>query len=367
MGTRGLGRLYLRGGADGVWWLQIGVGGQTVRISTGIRGGSPGKPPKEAEMFRAKKLTELGKGLPIKAESITFDDLADALVARYKAERRPSLQNLINRLKPLRKYFGAWKAGAIRPSHVLAYGSERRDMDGAATATANLEIHLLVRAFNVAVEDGVLAFAPRFHILPGTNVRRGFLEEGQFRQIAERMTAWTRPVAEFLWLTGWRSSEALSLRWPMVDRESCEVRIPTSKTGAPRTLPYGSYEKLKALLDFQRDLCDRLRVQLGFVVQAVFPTPHGQPVTASNLGWTWRAAREAAGFPKAIIHDLRRSFVRRCEREGIPRSVAMAVTGHKSQHVYTRYAVTGRKDVEEGLARLNETQDTATVKKGNFG
>lgn len=44
--------------------------------------------------------------------------------------------------------------------------------------------------------------------------------------------------------------------------------------------------------------------------------------------------------------------MRELERTGVPRSVGMKITGHRSEAVYTRYAIVARRDVEEGLARL---------------
>ena len=72
----------------------------------------------------------------------------------------------------------------------------------------------------------------------------------------------------------------------------------------------------------------------------------------------WEAACEAAGFPGRIPHDLRRSAVRNMERAGLSRSVAMQLTGHKTEAIYRRYAITSEADLREGVARLNEAMGT---------
>ena len=41
------------------------------------------------------------------------------------------------------------------------------------------------------------------------------------------------------------------------------------------------------------------------------------------------------------------------ERAGLSRSVAMQLTGHKTEAVYRRYAITSEADLREGVDRLN--------------
>jgi len=54
----------------------------------------------------------------------------------------------------------------------------------------------------------------------------------------------------------------------------------------------------------------------------------------------------------AITHDLRRTAVRNLELAGVSRSVAMSLTGHKTEAVYRRYAIVDSSAQREGVARL---------------
>ena len=66
----------------------------------------------------------------------------------------------------------------------------------------------------------------------------------------------------------------------------------------------------------------------------------------------WVTACRKAGRPRLLPHDLRRSAVRNLERAGISRSVAMKLTGHKTEAVYRRYAIVAENDLREAGAKL---------------
>ena len=68
----------------------------------------------------------------------------------------------------------------------------------------------------------------------------------------------------------------------------------------------------------------------------------------------------APSFPaEAIFHDLRRTAVRNLERAGVPRSVAMKLTGHKTEAVYRRYAIADAAALTEGVEKLARLHATA--------
>ena len=66
----------------------------------------------------------------------------------------------------------------------------------------------------------------------------------------------------------------------------------------------------------------------------------------------WRGACKRAGLEGAWFHDLRRTAVRNLERAGVSRSVATKLTGHKTESVYLRYAITDKAVMEEGVQKL---------------
>jgi len=72
----------------------------------------------------------------------------------------------------------------------------------------------------------------------------------------------------------------------------------------------------------------------------------------------WRGGRSgserrAAGVAGFVPHDLRRSAVRNLERAGVPRATAMKLVGHKTEAIYSRYAIMVESDLPAGGDKLD--------------
>ena len=71
----------------------------------------------------------------------------------------------------------------------------------------------------------------------------------------------------------------------------------------------------------------------------------------------WLAACRAAGYPARIPHDFRRTAVRNLIRAGIPETVAMSMTGHKTRSVFMRYDIVSEGDLDSARSEAERGDD----------
>ena len=214
------------------------------------------------------------------------------------------------------------------------------------------------------------------------NVRKGFFEAQQFdallKHLNEVESGKARPVAHvvtFAYVTGWRLGEVLGLRWKNVDFKAGTVRLEpgTTKNKEGRTFPLNA--ELRRLLEERRE-AQKLRTRRTKVVALkddgegfVFTRKNGRPI--GTFRKRWHSAVRAIGvsdrvvkrkraddrvverrLPGLLVHDFRRTAVRRLERAGVARSVAMKLVGHKTEAIYRRYAIVSESDLREAVEKL---------------
>jgi integrase len=155
----------------------------------------------------------------------------------------------------------------------------------------------------------------------------------------------------------WRTrSEILPLQWRQIDWTAGIVRLEphTTKNDEGRTFPFAVLPELADMLRKQWERTQALQRVTGRLIPHVFHRD-GHPILSYK--GSWHQACEQAKIVGRIPHDFRRTAVRNLERAGVPRSVAMKLTGHKTESVYRRYAIVSEADLSDGLKRLAVLHD----------
>lgn len=177
-------------------------------------------------------------------------------------------------------------------------------------------------------------------------MRTGFLEEADVAKVLPLLPRDLAHVVEFAWITSWRvASEVLQMEWRQIDFDGGEVRLDpgTTKNKQGRVFPMNA--------DLRRILDERKAIKKDG--QRLVFTRKGQPIVSMHKAF--RAACKEAGVGDRILHDLRRSAIRRMVRKGISETVAMRLSGHKTMSVFRRYDITSTEDLRDAASRL-ETQ-----------
>ena len=94
--------------------------------------------------------------------------------------------------------------------------------------------------------------------------------------------------------------------------------------------------ELRGLLGEQLERVDQVGRKAGQIIPWLFPYLSGQRWIGQRRRTfvkVWVKACEKAQVPGRILHDFRRTAVRNLERASVPRSVAMKLTGHKTESV----------------------------------
>lgn len=346
MKARGFGRLYLRGQ---IWWIQYYFRGTLHRESSESVNRSA------AVKLLKRRLGEMGQGRLAgpRVERTTFEDLAGMLVDDYKANGRKSLDRAERSIEHLRVAFGLSRAVDITPDRMSAYVASRLSV--AKPATVRLELAALGRMFTLGVRAGKVSHRPLLPTLEVKNTRTGFFEEAELRRVLKHLPRDLRLLIEFVYLTGWRIGEVKSLRWHQVDFRSGTVRLEpgTTKNDEGRTFPFAALPRLKALVLSQRAHTSAIERARGRLIPCVFHRG-GKPIRSFHQAW--REACRCAGVPGRFVHDFRRTAVRNLERAGVSRSVAMKLTGHKTESIYRRYAIVSEADLAEGVRKVAALQ-----------
>jgi integrase len=327
------------------WSISYSVNGRRVRESA--------KTANRVDAVRLlkKRLAEAAAGKRVGPERTTLAQILSMVEADYKANGRKSLEREQDAAQHLRDYFGPdCLAPAVSRDRITAYTAYRLEEE-ARPATVNYELAILRRGFHLALDAGQVAAVPKVSLLHLDNARKGFFEPEQLDAVVKHLPEHLQGVVRAAYITGWRKEEILSRQWRHLDLRGGWLRLEPGETknGSGREFPLTN--DLKSLLLNLRQRATALERRIGRIVPWIFFLPTGDRVVSFRKAWA--TACRLAGVPGKLMHDFRRTAVRNLERAGVPRSAAMAMTGHLTESIYRRYAIVDQAMLKDAATRLD--------------
>jgi integrase len=341
------------------WRAQYVHNGKVIRVSTH-------ETVKQRALSVLQRLmADSVRGLPPlpDAHKIRYADLRRGLIADYEAKGNRSLttaadgEDYINGLKQLDAFFGFGPDNPGPPVTRITTDTsrdfaEKRQADGVGTAMVNRSLSCLRRMLRIAHEDNKLQFVPKIRLLKEPPARKGFLEQEKFDELVKLLPTHLRPLITFLYYCGVRVNEARQIEWLQVNLDARLIRLEEeqTKTEEARVVPLPSV--LVAMLREIEPKTGRvfsdvnLRVEWEKACDACDLGKRSKMEPKDENGFTWYK------YKGLLIHDLRRSAVRNLRKAGVPETVIMKITGHKTAEVFRRYNIVSTDDVSAAMRSL---------------
>jgi integrase len=194
----------------------------------------------------------------------------------------------------------------------------------------------------VGLLGAIFAYAVRYRMRPdnpvhgvmrfadGRRERRLSDEEyaalGEALRKADAAGMWPPAIAtaRFLLLTGWRTGEAVGVRWVELDLARRTARLADTKTGF-------------SLRPLSHAACNVLRGVPRTSGERVFAASRGGPETLLHFKKFWPRISKAAALPADVTpHVLRHSFASLAADLGYSEPTIAALVGHKGQTITSR-------------------------------
>lgn len=301
-----------------------------------------------ALMYLQRRIDEAkaGRFIPVPAR-VTFAEMHELLLANYRFKRNRTDPS--RHVRRLAEHFGHLLGEEITEARIAEYSHHRMEVDRMSAATLRRELAILKRMLRLASPR--LPRVPLVDLPRVDNARQGFFEEKDLQAILPHLPPHARHLVEFLYLTGWRSSEAFRLLWSDVDWERRTLWLRDSKNREPRIFPFKYHARLEQVLRDQRAAVTRWERKHGRLCTSVFHWG-GRPI--KKLRRSWQSACAAAGLQGRLLHDFRRTAVRNLIRAGVQQSVAMKITGHKTDSIFRRYLIVDEELLAQATGAVAE-------------
>ncbi len=349
------------------WYMQYFDHGKRVRESCKT------EDRHDAQRKLTARLAEIGAGRNIgnNAKGVTFEAVRDAWLA---APRKNGKIQRASGLPHISKFFKGWRIADINEHSIERYLKEQRDAKRAdPTIRRQLtNLRAILRFANADNRFG-LAVVPSFrHLMPNdSKPRRNTVTIAAFNKLLHQLPEKCRPLAVFQFCTGCRTGAALKITWDMVAPDYSEISLPGDivKNAEDLTLPLAGSGALSL-----GTVANYLRKSFRQPGKPIFAVGEdgakGNGREAYRYHWNRACAKLDLGkfdektrhYSGLRPHDLRRVAITHMTRAGVPRKVAMQISGHKTESVFERYHIVETSDVRHALEQTADQVKLAGVK-----
>jgi integrase len=364
--------VFKRSAGSKIYWYEFRYEGRRIRASSkqGDR--------EAAENIASAHRTRLAEGNwnLKKKKKVTVGELLDKVQKEYEANRTFCAQKR-SLLVRARADFGTKMAHELTEDDLTAY-VERRLFEGAAPATVNRLTEVLRKAYRL----GKLP-VPEMMRPEELNVREEFFTRGEFDAVHSRLPEDLRDFCLFGFLTGMRLGEIRSLAWSSYAENVLTLRGVNAKTKKSRKIVIAG--ELIGLM--ARRQAARAVTKSDGTREMTTTIFHRDGLPVAEFRKSWSSACLAAGLGKMMcpkcesestarrcshckvptsysgrnFHDLRRTAIRNLVRAGVPETVCMAISGHRTRAVFDRYNITDEKDLAEAMRKLESYKPAENV------
>jgi len=330
------------------WWMRYTENGQLVRKSTKCAKKPEAKDVADLEREQWKR--RIGIGV---REPITLKDLIQEVEKDYSLNGKKSADRIEFSKKHLVEILGENTPIEKITEHTIDEYKQTRKQGKCANGTLNRELALLRRGFNLLRMQKRISQGPRISLLAENNVRQGFIEVWQYKEILKHLPEHLRPLITFLYKTGWRKSEALNLTWDMVDFNRRQVRLPIgyTKNNKPRIFPFD--DELEGIIKRLWNEKEQRHVEIPYVF-----LNRNKTRRIVDFRGSWDSACDKAKIGTRLIHDMRRSAVRNMVESGVSEKVAMELSGHLTRTVFENYHIVSTDDLVKAVQKVSANLKT---------
>jgi len=329
------------------WWMKYYDTGRPVYESTG----RVEKREAIAVLKRAESKVLEGQREGSTVNRTKFEDLVEVLKREYQLKGRKTWVRREDHLRHLRPVFGGMRVKGVTTDRLQRYVNKRLE-EGAANASINRELDCLHRMMVLGSHHTPpkVGRIPHFPKLAELNVREGFFEHDEFLALRGAAPDYIKVAMTVAYYTGMRLREIIGpkgLKWDQVNLDEGCIRLASTqtKTKQPRVV-YMTGDFLR-VLEKAKEFRGRDYPSCPYVCHR-----NGNPFNQLRHGW--EAATKRVGLEGRTFHDLRRTGIRNLIRAGVPETVAMKISGHKTRSVFDRYNITSEEDLRQAATRLGE-------------